>query len=133
MLDYQDLYLVSIKGDIWSIREKKYLALNDNRYGYLIFIVCNNGQRIPKLAHRAVVQAFVRRLEPGEQVNHLDRNSYNNCLDNLKICTTEQHGMFHRGKNNGHYGTHKTAEQIARRTATRKRNREAKLKNNSRN
>ena len=129
MLGYQDLYLVSIKGDVWSIRAQRYLALEDNTCGYLMFIVCNHGQRIPKLIHRAVVEAFVRRLGPDEQVNHLDRNPYNNCLDNLEICTAEQHGKYHRGKNNGHWGTHKSAEQIARRSATRKRNKELNSRN----
>ena len=119
VVGFEDLYQVSEKGDIWSIRSQRHLSVDDNGEGYYMFIACNKGERHVRLVHRVVAEAFIGPIGEDQQVNH-KREKQNNAYWNLQILTTEEHGRFHSGKNNGNYGRHKSAEQIARRTETRR-------------
>ena len=96
MLDYEEYYEVSEEGDIWSNYSKKYLYLNDNGKGYLMFYACKKGKKVPKLVHRVVAQTFYRRMKPGEEANHKDRNRGNNSASNIQILSSEQHRKFHK-------------------------------------
>lgn len=123
VVGFEEEYLVSQQGDIWSIRAQKYIKPDDNGQGYLIFIACKAGTRTVRLVHRVVAEAFIGPIGFGQEVNHKSRDVSNNAYWNLQILTTDQHKKFHRGKNNGNYGRKKTAEEIEKRTATRKRKR----------
>jgi hypothetical protein len=80
LVDDGDSYLLSMK---WSI----------TREGYARLTVPLNGERF---IHRIIAGA-----QPGEEVDHIDRNTLNNKRSNLRIATRQQQG-FNRGlfKNN---------------------------------
>jgi hypothetical protein len=47
--------------------------------------------------HRIVMEEKLgRRLEPGEQVHHIDGNGTNNAPDNLVALSKKAHGLLHR-------------------------------------
>ena len=125
---FEDLYLVSEEGDIWSIRAKKHISLDNNGCGYYLFIACRKGQRTVRLVHRVVAQAFIGPIGEDQQVNH-KKDKQNNAYWNLQILTHQEHGRFHRGRNNGNYGRKKTKEEIKKRTLTRKQRRLERMKN----
>lgn len=117
---FEGLYQVTSTGMIWSVKRQKYISIDDNGQGYKLFYASKDGQKTPKLVHRVVAEAFIGPIGQGEEVNHLDRNPSNNNKNNLIIVTKREHSLFHRGPNNGNYGKKKTAQEIARRTKTRK-------------
>lgn len=126
MLDYEEQYLIAEDGNVWSIRSKKYLYLNDNGNGYLQFYACKPGQKkVPKLVHKVVAETYYRRVrvdvdgKPLEEVNHIDRDTHNNSVDNLQILTIKDHRHFHTGKNNGNTGKKMSDERKAKIRATR--------------
>ena len=51
--------------------------------------------------YRLVVSNFIRPLEPGEEVNHIDGNKQNDRLDNLEICSRveNQNHAYNTGLN----------------------------------
>lgn len=126
MVGFEGFYQVSEEGDIWSIRRQKHISVSDNGDGYKMFIACRDGERIPKLVHRVVAEAFIGPIGEDQEVNH-KREKSNNAYWNLQILTHWEHKRFHTGANNGNFGKHKSAQEIQRRTRTRKIRRLQKL------
>jgi hypothetical protein len=49
--------------------------------------------------HRVVVEKHLgRKLEPGEHIHHLNGNTFDNRLSNLKILNASEHSKFHLNK-----------------------------------
>lgn len=95
VVGYEGLYKVSNKGRIWSVPR-----LNRGRVfgGYLIRIVVDKRNRCTVALHkdgksvtfipaRLVATAFIREPNPDEEINHLDENPLNNCVENLEWCS----------------------------------------------
>lgn len=59
--------------------------------------LCNDSVIKQFQLHRLVAQAFIPNPDNKPQVNHLDENKKNNCVDNLEWATA---------KENSNYGTH---------------------------
>jgi NUMOD4 motif/HNH endonuclease len=47
------------------------------------------------LVHRLVAGAFIKRLEPGEQVDHINGVHGDNKVENLRVLTMVEHARFH--------------------------------------
>lgn len=47
------------------------------------------------LVHRLVADAFIKRLEPGEQVDHINRVHADNRVENLRVMHYVEHGKAH--------------------------------------
>jgi hypothetical protein len=95
VVGYEGLYKVSNKGRVWSIPR-----LNRGRVfgGYLIrfgidkrnrcvVALHNNGKSKTFIPARLVATAFIREPNPDEEINHLDENPLNNCVENLEWCS----------------------------------------------
>lgn len=52
------------------------------------------GQKYTKKVHRLVAEAFI--LNPNEfsEINHIDENKENNCVNNLEWCTSEYNNSY---------------------------------------
>ncbi|WP_419744185.1 HNH endonuclease (plasmid) [Macrococcoides bohemicum] len=79
-------YYVTTKGEVYSYTKstkhiKKLKKFIDGKY-YKVHINKKN-ERV----HRLVKQAFDPDYHKYEQVNHIDKNSLNNNIDNLEMCT----------------------------------------------
>ena len=112
VVGYEDCYMVSSLGRVKSLgngksnnSKVKILKPSKNKYGYLKVGLFINGIRKELLIHRLVAQAFIPNTENLPEINHIDENKENNCVDNLEWCTT---------KYNCNYGTRTERSRIKR-------------------
>lgn len=88
---YEGLYQVSNKGRVKSIRFRKEKILHQNKVrGYLRTILSKNGVKIQYQTHRLVYKTFEGDIPNGLQVNHIDENKENNCVENLNLMTPKE-------------------------------------------
>jgi len=92
-------YIVS---DIGMVKNKygKLLSQQEHtgRYtAYLRIQLHNNGIAKNKRIHRLVAEAFIPNPLNKKQVNHIDDNSFNNCVNNLEW-STHKENTWHRDK-----------------------------------
>lgn len=112
---YEGLYQVSTTGKIKSLNynhrkiEKK-RKLDKSNKGYLCVLLCKDGIHKKRSVHRIVAETFIPNQRNLPQVNHIDGNKENNCVNNLEWCTNgynEKHAYKLRlkkknyGKKNG--------------------------------
>lgn len=87
VVDYPQ-YLISNLGRVFSKRSNKLLKLG--KQDYLLFVVCVNNNRRTLNVHREVAKAFIGPHPSGMEVAHLDGNSYNNNINNLKYVSAKE-------------------------------------------
>lgn len=85
---YEGLYQVSDKGRVKSLRSNKILNQRDNQKYKMVTLL--NTKRKDFKVHRLVALAFIPNPENKPQVNHIDGNKANNCIDNLEWCTAKE-------------------------------------------
>ena len=102
IVGYEGLYQVSNLGRIKSLRNnknnprEKILKLKLVKNGYYIIFLYKNGKPKWYYVHRLVAIAFIPNPYNLPQVNHIDENKTNNCVENLEWCNQ---------KYNVNYGT----------------------------
>lgn len=88
---YEGLYQVSNEGRVKSIRYRKEKILHQNKVrGYLRTILSKNGVKTQYQTHRLVYETFESDIPNGLQVNHIDENKENNCVENLNLMTPKE-------------------------------------------
>lgn len=89
---YKGLYQVSNKGNVKSLKygKERILKPGIDRDGYYKIMLYNNSVRKTFRLNRLVAQAFIPNLDNKPQVNHLDENKLNNCVDNLSWTTAKE-------------------------------------------
>ena len=90
-------YLISDKGEVYSLYTNKYLSSKITEYGYLVVNLTHNGINKSKRVHRLVAEAFIPNPDNLPEINHKDENKLNNNVDNLEWCNRTY---------NNNYGTH---------------------------
>ena len=94
---YEGRYQIGDTGQVYSLVSKKYLKPMDDGRGYLFVHLTNGkGKLKNEKIHRLVAKAFIPNPDNLPEVNHIDENKYNNCVDNLEWCSV---------KYNRNYGT----------------------------
>ena len=79
-------YSISSYGNVHGI--KSILKQHKKRYAYVYF--SKKGVQEQQAIHRLVAKAFIPNPKDYLEVNHLDGNGFNNCVDNLEWCTRKQ-------------------------------------------
>lgn len=61
-----------------------------NRFGYKFVGLSNKSGRKNKAVHRLVAEAFIPNQNDMPEVNHIDGNKQNNCVNNLEWCSRRE-------------------------------------------
>lgn len=94
--------LKSLEKKIWNghqyiIRKEKILKGRINTKGYIKYALYQNKKPKNLSIHRLVAEAFIPNPDNLPQINHIDGNKQNNCVDNLEWCTNgenQQHAWI---------------------------------------
>lgn len=81
---YEGLYEVSNFGNVKSITRNKVMKPGSHKFGYRYVILYKEGSNKSVLVHRLVADAFIPKISGEEDVNHIDGNKSNNCVENLE-------------------------------------------------
>ena len=95
-------YLISTEGRCMTVgrmiqskagwqryREARLLVKHDNGHGYFAYLIDGKHRYI----HRLVALTFIPNPENKEQVDHIDGNKANNCVENLRWATRSENLM----------------------------------------
>ena len=89
---FERKYIVSKLGRVKSLNyhrtgKERIFKGKDNGHGYLQVKLYKDGKGKWYLVHVLVATAFLENPEGYTEVNHLDENKQNNCMDNLEYCS----------------------------------------------
>lgn len=92
---YDGLYQVSSNGRVKSLggnwrRKCGELSQRKNTHGYSVVNLSMNGVRKTFSVHRLVAEAFIKKEEGKNHVNHIDGDKSNNDANNLEWCTARE-------------------------------------------
>lgn len=87
---FPDQYEVSDDGAVRSKRAGKILKPANDKYGYLYYVLCVNGERKTVKAHRLVATAFVPNPDNKPAVDHINGIKTDNRACNLRWVTNKE-------------------------------------------
>jgi hypothetical protein len=101
VIGYEDLFLISDHGNLFSLRTNKILTSSISKTGYVLIstkIGGRNGTNKCFRLHREVAKCFVENVNNFIEVNHIDGNKINNHYSNLEWVTPKEN-MQHALRN----------------------------------
>ena len=89
--NYEGLYQVSNLGRVKSLPRKHQLrtivvSQHPTGNGYLTVTFTKGKERKHYRVHKLVALCFLKEADGLDEINHIDENKYNNCVDNLMRC-----------------------------------------------
>lgn len=84
-----DIY-VNCRGGKPRLSKGRIKPLYRNNRGYVVVNLCRDNKAAYSLVHRLVAEAFVPNPYNKPQVNHIDGDNTNNCVDNLEWVTDNE-------------------------------------------
>lgn len=91
---FDGIYSVSNYGEVRNNRTGKLMKPSKNEKGYLHINLTKNGKRKAMRINRLVAQVFIPNPENKPQVNHIDFNRENNCVNNLEWVTAQENTQY---------------------------------------
>ena len=86
-------YFINKRGDVWSTKSDKFLQQQIYKtYSYVG--LCKNGKQSKKSISRLVAKTFIYNPENKPEVDHIDCNKQNNCVNNLRWCTSKENKEY---------------------------------------
>lgn len=82
--DFEERYLVSDSGQVWSLLRHRALKPTIDRYGYEKVVLSKNGKPFYRTVHRLVAHAFVPNPNNLTTVNHINEDKTDNRAVNLE-------------------------------------------------
>lgn len=94
-------YEISTNGRVYSRKRDLILTPFHDGWGYKKVSLRNHGKRSDKSIHRLVANAFIPNPLGKPEINHIDGDKNNNCVDNLEWVTSSENKRhaFHVGLN----------------------------------
>lgn len=83
---FENSYLVSNLGNIWSLRRNKALRVRKSTRGYGLVNLSSRGHMTTHRVHRLVATHFLPNPLNLPEVNHLNENKLDNRVENLEWC-----------------------------------------------
>lgn len=96
-------YSVSNYGEVRNNKTGRLMKQRKTEKGYLRVGLTTNGKLKCMRVHRLVAQAFIPNPEDKPEVNHIDFNKENNCVNNLEWVTGKEnakHSLGNRKRSN---------------------------------
>lgn len=87
---FPEHYLVSRFGEVYSIRSKKIIRPNIDKYGYYYYTLCVDGDRRTIKGHRLVALTYIKNPQNKPTVNHKNGIRTDNRVDNLEWMTNKE-------------------------------------------
>jgi hypothetical protein len=81
-------YLIYETGDVFNNKFNRFLKPSKNKYGYLQINLSKNNKPKMFLVHRLVALHYIPNPDNKLEVNHIDGDKCNNCIENLEWTTT---------------------------------------------
>jgi len=94
MPGFEGYYLISNRGNVWSVRTSKLLKIKTTNAGYARVTPCVNGYRKECAVHRLVALAFIPNPENKPTVNHKNENKLDNRVENLEWATNAEQNVY---------------------------------------
>lgn len=98
---YENRYLITSYGRVWSIRTHRWLKYSVPSNGYAQVGLSLNNKCTNYMIHRLVAKTFLQKPINKDYVNHIDGNKLNNCVNNLEWVTrseNEKHAFANKLK-----------------------------------
>ena len=95
VVGFEEHYLVSDSGQVWSLHRHKALKPKIDRYGYEVVGLSIKGKSYHRTIHRLVAQAFISNPDNLPTVNHINEDKTDNRAINLEwasIADNDNHG-----------------------------------------
>jgi len=86
-------YEVSNLGNVRNVSTSRILKPGQNTFGYLHVVLCANNIRKTFRVHRLVATEFIDNPDNKTEVDHMDHNKQNNCINNLRWVSRSENMM----------------------------------------